>query len=198
MIHVLKTEYWSRADAFLLPLSGLSKDKKFGMKSYMFWNEHSIYDYKLTISFSTEKYDELAIHCKKHVFPTLDKKCYLMENYDMEDKSIFVLDLSEWASDIQLFLAGKYSKFSDEAKRQIERFHTYDKDNIPIHVYAVLHPNMPMELLDDMSPIEYICQEDTYKLNYDIIKKMGEIGSLYESGKESLLTNEHETCKIVS
>lgn len=194
MIEVLKREYWSRADAFLLPLVGLEKTEEFEMKSYLFWNEYSINDYNLILTYSSENYDELVQYCQKHVFPILDRGGYLMENYDVAGRSIFILDISEWAMDIQMFLTGKYSKFSKEAKAAVQKFHTFNKNKIPIHVYAVMYPHESMILLDNMTPIEYICQESTYGLNLDDVKKLGEIGTLYGRMEETLLTEIDEIC----
>lgn len=200
MINVLRKEYWNRADAFLTPLTGLRKDERFDPKSFLFWNDNTIHDYKLTISYNNEDPDQCLAFCKKHVFPILDRNNYLLENYDVKGRTIFVLDISDWAVDIQHFLNGKYSKFSKQAKDMIENYHTFAKDKIPIHIYAVLYPNTPMEMLGSISgirerrdwytPIEYICRPDTYDLDYDVIKKIGEIGTLYSVETESLLTEE--------
>lgn len=200
MINILRKEYWNRADAFLLPLTGLRKDDKFDPRSFLFWNDNTIYDYKLTLSYDNSDPEQCLTFCKKYVFPILDRNSYILENYDIKDRTIFVLDMSDWADDINQFLAGKYSKLSKSAKDTIERFHTFDKDKIPIHIYAILYPNTPMEVLGSISgirerrdwytPIEYICRPDTYGFNYEDIKRMGEIGTLYSEKVESLLTEE--------
>jgi hypothetical protein len=57
------------------------------------------------------------------VFPILDKKGYVIENYDSIGRSIFVLDMSEWALDIEQFLQSRYSQLSREGKECIEDFH---------------------------------------------------------------------------
>lgn len=185
-------EYWSKADAFLLPLTGLPRTNVFGMRSYLFWNEYNIHDYKLIISYDCEDYESLIIYLRREVFPILDKKGYLLENYDIQGRSIFVLDMSEWAMDIQMFLAGKYSKFSKEAKTLVEDFHTFNENEIPVHIYAVIYPTLEMTLLNDKNAIDYIVE--MYKLDINEIKKIGEIGTIYDVFSETLITNIEELC----
>lgn len=184
IVQLLKTEYWSKADAFMLPLTGLSKYEKYGLRSYLFWRDYSIYDYNLVISFSHNDKDELQQVLKRYIFPVLDSRGYLTEAYDVGDKTMFILDMSEWAMDIQMFLDGKYSKFSAEARGAIEKFHTFNQYKIPVHVYAVLYPNRPMALLDNQTPIEYAAE--AYGLDLLDMQKIGEIGSKYDKAAETL------------
>lgn len=187
MVSVLKTEYWSRADAFLYPLTGLRRSEDYEMESYLFWNDYSIEDYRLIVTFRYNNYDKFLQWCKDGIFPSLDKRGYLVETYDIGDRSIFILDMSEWALDIDLFIQGKYSKFSKEAKEMIEKYHTFNKNKIPIHIYAVLYPTMKMKLLDNLSPIEYVAEN--YGISLIELEKLAEIGSLYDEMSETLLTD---------
>lgn len=200
MVELLKRkeDHWSKADAFLLPLTGLGRNAKFECRSYLFWREYSIHNYNLILTFSAEDYTGMLEYCKKYVFPVLDKKGYLIESYDMGDRTVFVLDMSEWAMDIEFFLIGKYSKFSKEARSIIEKFHALDGYKIPVHVYATLYPNVPMELLENMSPLEYVSQNDTYGFNMSLMKEIGEIGTIYDEVAETLLTDIEELCKSVT
>lgn len=194
MINVLKSEYWSKADAFLLPLTGLQKNEQFELNSYLFWNDYSVEDYKLILSFSAEDQDEeFQKYYKRHLFKILDKKCCLVESYDIQGRSIFVLDMSEWAMDIEQFLAGKYSKFSSEVKELIQRFHTFNGSQIPIYIYSVLYPNKKMQLLDGLSPIEYVSRN--YDFDLDTLKKLGEVGGKYNEMEETLLTDIEGLCQ---
>ncbi len=196
-IEILKTEYWSKSDAFILPLTGLKKEHlKFNSKSYLFWNRYGINDYNLILTFDSEKYDEVMTHCKKHIFPILDKHGYLIESYDISDKIVLVMDISYWAKDIELFMIGKYSKFSDEAKKQVERFHTFNRVNIPIHIYSVLHPRKKLEILENMNSIEYI--SDSYGISLDDLEKIGEVGSTYDIMTETLLLESSDICQSVT
>lgn len=199
MVKLLTTDR-SKADTFLLPLTGLSKEEKYNPKSYLFWNDYSILDYNLILTFEYDNYDDFLNYCSRRIFPILDRKGYLVESYDLENRSIFVLDMSEWAMDIQQFLVGKYSKLGKECKSHIEKFHTFGNNHIPVDVYAVLYPTTKMTLLredgKDMTPIEYVAKN--YGIDLDRLKKIGEIGSIYTEFDERLLTDVEYFCKDVS
>lgn len=195
MVDVLLKEYWSKADAFLLPLTGLPRTSKFGVKSYLFWNECSIHDYKLIVSYDCEDYYHLLKYLKQEVFPVLDKNGYLLENYDIQGRSIFVLDMSEWAMDIQMFVLGKYSKMSKSAKALIEDYHIFNGDQIPVHIYAVMYPTLEMDLLGKKDAIDYI--SENYMLDVREVRKIGEIGTIYDRMTETLLTSVEELCHNV-
>ncbi len=204
MIELLKDKYWSKADAFLLPLTGLKKNKTFNMSSFLFWDEYNIEDYNLILMFKYKDYAAFLEYCKTEIFPILDKKGYLVENFDCEDVSIFVLDMSEWSMDIEMFMKGKYSKFSNEARVLIESFHTYylkgGDARIYMHIYIGLYPYgvRPPELTDKdskpfliegLNPIEYVAKN--YGLPLDELKKTGELAGIYEIEKETLALNCH-------
>lgn len=197
MVHVIMNEYWSKADAFLLPLTGLLKNERYELSSYLFWEKNSIEDYKLILSFSYDDYYDFTEYCKSRIFPILDKKGYMLENYDIGGRSIFVLDMAEWAMDIEMFLVGKYSQFTRGTKQIIEQFHTFNGDKIPIHIYATLHPNMKMSLLTDnnivLTPVEYVSK--MYGFSLEVLNKIGEIGSLYEPGYETLYVDVESICQ---
>lgn len=184
MIEVIKKDYWSRSDAFLLPLVGLPKDFSFNLRSFLFWDRNSIEDYKLTISYSSYDQAGLMDHCQKKVFPILDEGGYLLENYDIDNQSVYVLDMSRWASDIEKFTQGKYSRFSNEAKALIEKFHTFKGSKISIHVYAVLYPHTPLEILGRKTAMDYVAEN--YGFNVDDLKEIGELGSIYDRRMETL------------
>jgi hypothetical protein len=203
MIQVLKDnkEYWSKADAFILPLTGLKREQPYEMQSFLFWNEYKIHDYKLILSFKYTDYTDFIDWCRKDVFPVLDKRGYVIENYDTEGRSVFVLDMSEWAGDIEEFIKSRYSKISNEGKEKIEDFHnvaeeepgkTVKKVLVPIHIYAVLYPRMKMEILEGLTPIEYLIKY--YEFDPDIMNHLGEVGSPYKRINETLFTELDSLC----
>lgn len=193
MIELLKEQYESKADNFILPLTGLEKSDMYDMRSHLFWNEYSIEDYKFMISFCSDKYDFLVAYLKAKVFPVLDRKGYLIESHEIGDRTVLVLDLSEWAMDIQQFLTGKYSKMSKEAKTLIEKYHTYNINQISIYIYATLYPGLQMAKLENMTPIEYVSHY--YDLELEELKKTGEIGSMYDKMSETLITDISMFCQ---
>lgn len=192
MIEVLKTNYWSKSAAFLLPLVGLTKSQKYNIQSYLFWDEYSIHNYQLIISISYDNYEEFLKYCRKIIFPILDKKGYILESYNTKkNETIFVLDMSEWALDIEMFLKGKYSKFSKEAKEIITEFHTF-YDNGPkigIHIKIALNPLDKQKLLNNLSGLDYVSEH--YGLNPEELKKIGELASIYNDELETLVIKEY-------
>lgn len=182
MIELLVKRDWS--DDYLLPLTGLKKIPA-KVKSYLFWRENTINDYKLVLAL--EKEEGVNEYIKNYLFPTLNKKGYLLENYDVGDSIIFILDMSEWAMDIEQFVKGKYSKLSLDAKKMIEKYHMVG-NIIDIRIGAVMFPNKSYALLDKMTPIEYICHH--YDLDLERVSYIGEIGSLYNEMAEKLVLKE--------
>lgn len=190
MIHVLKKvpegTYWSKSQNFLLPLTGLKKTLKYPIKTYLFWDDYSIENYQIMVVFYYDNYDEFVEYCRKRVFPILDKNGYLIESYDFTGFTVFVLDISEWALDIDLFLRGKYSKLSNQAKEAIMGYHTYyDKDDsIHISIHAPLFPLDKYPILNGMTAIDYVAEQ--YGLNVKDLREVGELASIYDKKGETL------------
>lgn len=187
MIEVLKSEYWSKSEAFLLPLTGLSKTQKYDLKTYLFWEKYSIEDYNLIIKFKYDNYNEFLHYCRRIIFPTLDRNGYLVETHDFGHETVMVLDISEWALDIEMFLKGKYSKMSNDAKDTIVEFHTF-YDNGPkimIEISASLEPNTKYGVLGNMTAIDYVAEN--YGLPLAELKKTGELGGIYNVKEETLM-----------
>lgn len=188
MEDIIKKTYWSKSEAFLLPLTGLTKGQRYDMNSYLFWDKYSIEDYYLILKFTYDNYHEFLTYCKKIILPTLDKNGYVIESHDFDNETVFILNISEWALDIEMFLTGKYSKFSVEAKKMIRAYHTY-YDNGPkqeLYIRGVLDPNLKISNLENKTPIEYVCQDSTYGFELSEMQKIGELASLYDKEKETL------------
>lgn len=192
MVDVLKSEYFSKADTFLLPLTGLKKIEPFEVNSYLFWNGNTIQDYKLTVVFHYTDYESFMKYCQNYLFLIWDPKGYLLESYDYENKTIFILDMSEWAMDIEQFLAGKYSKLNQKVKDIIFNYHKINK-GVPTHIYAALYPKMKMSVLEGVTPIEYVSKH--YEFNENVMFKLGEVGGIYDKFSETLLTDIDSLCQ---
>lgn len=186
MVEVLKKEYWSKSQAFLLPLSGLKKSQKYDVQTYLFWNDYSIENYHLILRFKYTSYTEFIKYCKRAIFPDLDKNGYLSEIFDYEGETIMILDLSEWARDIEMFLLGKYSRMSGDAKDIITEYHTFFEKGykILIEISAALNPNDKFPVLGDMTAIEYIAEN--YAFDLSELRKIGEVCGIYDTEKETL------------
>lgn len=192
MIEVLKDGYWSKSEAFLLPLTGLPKSHKYHLRTYLFWEKYSIEDYYLILKFSWDNYDEFLNYCKRAIFPKLDQNGYLIETHDLEKETVMILNLDEWAIDIEMFLKGKYSKLSGQAKELITEFHTFYNNGpkIMIEISASLRPNDKFPVLGNQTAIEYVAEN--YGLDLIELKKVGELGGIYDKEKETLITNDQK------
>ena len=185
MVEVINKEYWSRSDAFLLPLTGISKTNKYEVKSYLFWENYSIEDYQLILSMKYDNFDSFLHYCKKMILPVIGQNG-LIEIHDAEDQSLMIIDLSLWSFDIEMFLSAKYSKMSKEAKSIIMKYHqTYDKGFIvPINIQMALEPNKKERTLDNKTPLEYLA--DTYGFDLTELQRIGEAISPFIKENETL------------
>lgn len=192
MIEVLKNGYWSKSEAFLLPLTGLSKTHKYPLKTYLFWDQYSIEDHYIMLKFQWDDYNEFLNYCRRAIFPILDRNGYLVESYDFNNESVLVLSISEWAFDIELFLKGKYSKLSRMAKDKITEFHTfYDKGpKILIDISICLDPNTKYPVLENLTAMEYVAKH--YGLPLADLKEGGELGGIYDKKEETLIIKKQE------
>ena len=189
MIQLFKNEYWSKSTAFLLPLTGLKKPNfpEVIITGYAFYKNYSIYNNQFIVNIKYTEENLYDIYYKDQV-SKIYPKAALMEIYKIdEDNNVFIFDFTYWYKDLDKFLTGKYSKFSDEAKDIIVNFHLNKGNDIPVHIYSVLFPHEELPILDDMSGLEYACEH--YNLDSEYMHKLGEIGSLYNKEKEILLIN---------
>lgn len=193
MIDVLEKEYWSKADAFLLPLTGLAMENVYNVKSYLYWKEYSIENYNLILVFEYDDYEEFMSYSRTVLFPLLDKKSPVIETFDIEGKSIFILDISEWAMDIEMLLAGKYSKFSKQMKLKIETFHMFEPHKVPVQIFSVLYPFKEQRIFNGKSSIEYVAEN--YDFNIELLRGIGELGSICIQEHETLSLEPSELCQ---
>jgi len=186
MVEILKGAYWSKSEAFLLPLTGLSRTQKYQMTSFLYWEDYSIDNFQLILRFKHDNLVEFVKYCRKTVFPILDSGGYLIEIYDFENETVMVLDMSVWGMDIEMFLRGKYSKMSRDAKDMITEYHTfYDRGpKILIEISAALEPTQKFSALGGVSALEYAA--DNYGLDLAELKKVGELGGIFDKEKETL------------
>ena len=186
---IFDKEYRSVSDTFLLPLTGLSKNETFPHQTYMFWNEYNIENYQLILVYDYTDEQKIKEYLLNVVFPVLDSKGYVLENYDTSSKCILILDISEWALDIELCLAGRYSKLSREAKTKIEAYHkaTRADKKTPAGIFAYLNPNKSDKVFDGKTALEFVSQE--YGMDLESLQKVGELGIKYDKVAETLMTD---------
>lgn len=198
MIEVWKKEYWSKSSAFLLPLTGLKKKTDFDIQSYLFWENYSIENYFLTVKVEYgHRYNEFVEFLNLYVFEK--KKGFITESFDYEGFSILIFDLSEWGFDIEQFLIGKYSKMSEEAKIAIQNYHSFIKDGkrvIAITISSCLSPHEKVKALGNKTPLEYVITN--YDVDAKVMTELGELCSLYDNSKETLVLVGQNDMKVSS
>ncbi len=186
-MEIFEKEYVSVSDTYLLPLTGLSKESEIPVKSFLFWKDYTIDNYQLILVYEYSDTKKLQDFLCTEVFPVLDREGYALETHDIDNKCIFILDISEWAFDIGLCLSGKYSKLSEEAKVKIQRFHRDEKKEVSKAIWVALFPNKAIEMFKNKTAIEYVATE--YGLDLSLLQRVGELGSKYITMNETLLTD---------
>lgn len=144
----INSKYFQKSSCFLYPLTGLSYNSD--VITYLDY----INDYKLLIDASnvTDEYFKTIIKiCEEEIEPNL-----------------LLVDLSEWKLDIDLFLEGKYSKFSEKAKKTILSYWKFS--------------NIPKEPLDKFTAHVGLYPQyyyDVYSKELGIIITKGELINLF-------------------
>lgn len=188
-VELITKEYRSKADLFLLPLTGLPKTPD--IKSYMFWDDYSIENFQLILEVKN-LLDKIP-----DIIKILDKNAPIIECYEDEGVMYFIVDLSEWALDIELILTGKYSKMSKSAKTTCEDFHTmHGRVTIKANIYGILYPQTRLEILGGKNSLEYLISN--YEMDEETVMKIGEIGSTYDKKSETLekVIERNKICQI--
>lgn len=183
---IFEDKYVSVADTYILPLTGLSKQLSIPVNSYLYWRDYRIEDYKLILCFRGE---DLTEFLKTEVFSIIDKFGYLIEAYDIIEGVVLVLDMSEWAEDIELCIEGKYSKLSNKAKLLIEKYNSLSKSGaatLKPFLYAALYPNKAVSTWNNKTAIEIVAEE--YKFDMTELQKIGELGIKPDKFAETLIT----------
>lgn len=187
MIEVIQPKNWSKSRAFILPLVGIPRTKMFNIESFMYWDDYTIEDYILIVKIEYgHKYEDFLAFLTLHFFQ-MGKKGHVTQSFDFEGFSVLIFDISEYAFDVEQFLKGKYSKFSKEAKEIIKDFHRRGKDGVPINIASCLFPFTEMEILEKMTPIEYVSKY--YGLPLKELRELGELCSTFDRDVETLLVD---------
>lgn len=190
MVEIIKQEQWRKSEAFLLPLTGLMRNKDLKIESYLFWEEHSIEDYHLTVKIEYNDRKGYDNYLKKCVLDS-SGNC-LLEVYEHDGFEVLIFDLSEWYMDIDMFLKGRYSQLSTEAKQIIQSYHTFyekGKPMINVTIYSCLFPNDTDNLFEGMTAMEYIAHY--YGFDIAVLKELGEVCNKYDRNHETLTLDRH-------
>lgn len=160
---LLQKAYIQKSRIFLLPLTGMRKDKIYRpINTYIasptlvstdYPNGLTIQDETLILTYSKEyEMNEInSVNKLKLSNPINNWEKFetdvLMSNrnftgfYESQDEYIYTFDLSDWSSDWTNFINGSYSKFSADAKKKIIDFRWKSlREDEQKKLYCYLYP----------------------------------------------------------
>lgn len=160
---LLQKAYIQKSRIFLLPLTGIRKDKIYRpVNTYIasptlvstdYPNGLTIQDETLILTYSKEyemneinSINKLKINNPINNWERFETDV-LMSNrnftgfYESQDECIYTFDLSDWSSDWTNFINGSYSKFSPDAKKRIIDFRWKSlREDEQKKLYCYLYP----------------------------------------------------------
>ncbi len=160
---LLQKAYIQKSRIFLLPLTGIRKDKIYRpVNTYIasptlvstdYPNGLTIQDETLILTYSKEyEMNEINSISKLKINNPVNnwekfETDVLMSNrnftgfYESQDEYIYTFDLSDWSSDWTNFINGSYSKFSPDAKKRIIDFRWKSlREDEQKKLYCYLYP----------------------------------------------------------
>lgn len=137
VINQLYKKYFQKSKIFMYPLLGIERGNVVPEEVYFSISDKYkpedrklvlVYDPKMDLKYETFKVGKLVNHKLLH------------ESFeDQNGNDIFVFDMSDFASDWNLFLAGKYSQMSLAIRNQILNFFEKKSANYT-YLQSFLHP----------------------------------------------------------
>jgi hypothetical protein len=165
-------KYFQKSKIFMYPLLGFERGNVVPEEVYSSMSDkytHQdrklvlVYDPKMDLKYETFKEERLLNHKLLHE-----------RIEDQNGNEIFIFDMSDFSSDWDLFLTGKYSQMSLEVRNQILNFFEKKSGNY-IYVHSFLFPEnwfkRYAEILD---------------VSEDLLKEVGELCDLPNLEKEQL------------
>lgn len=137
IINELYKKYFQKSKIFMYPLLGIERGNVVPEEIYSSMNDkytHQdrklilVYDPKMDLKYETFKEKRLLNHKLLHE-----------SIVDQNGNEIFIFDMSSFAADWDLFLAGKYSQMSLKVRNQIINFFEKNSGNY-IYVHSFLFP----------------------------------------------------------
>lgn len=193
----LMETYFPRAYNVMYPLTGMDRDEKFKPSCYLYWNgEENIENYELICHYEVDRdsYDFGNFEKLKLLANDKLKACYRVAG-----GMVYIFDLIKWSDEVAYLLEGKYSKFSNDAKRIIHKFW-----NDPF-----MGLNKPIELKEPpqhrfhmvFNPHLYYKQVSEIDFNGEItaeeLKEGGELWSPIDKDRETLNIEIEDDCNCI-
>jgi hypothetical protein len=147
-IRQMNKKYFQKSTFFLYPLLKIPKIV-IPMQTYLYW-DHSDYLEKTILICRFKKFTA-ANELKIEEANILSHPLYL-NHYELEDDSIvYIFSLEQYKAMVELFLKGKYSKFSTKIKENILSFYkpeSHSKSYIRSYLYPEYYYTLYAELLN--------------------------------------------------
>lgn len=180
------TDYYHKSKVFLYPILGFARNEIYKPEnSYLMFHHHTILTQELIVYYKHRRDDALFENFQNKRIadhPRL-KACYWCE-----EGSIYIFDLIDYANDINFFLAGRYSAFSNGLKVIILKYlgDTIDGGARPKRYgHAVLFPELYQEQAAKQLGVEkkYLPEE---------------LADIYDLDKETLNIENYTPCGITT
>jgi len=182
---LIYTDYFQKSKVFLYPLLGIGRKATYVPKqTYICWdNVYSTEDCKLILEYKTKP----TVAFKKFASRYLDKHVMYEDYLELSDnKVIYIFNLfKNYKSDYDRFIKGNYSQLSLGAKVLIlDFFGEADKAGEYIHTF--------------LSPEEsFKAYADYFDIEEEVLFKIGELCSIPDMVKETLIDNKHSLYQLL-
>lgn len=177
----IRLKYYSKSKNFLYPILGYSRNETYKCQTYLFFHHHSIVNGELMALFPNEG-EQLF---RNYEMGRIATHPLLRGCYEVPRANVYIFDISGYATDIQHFLCGEYSKFSKSLKKKILTFMDDDIDRVAPaperFSHAVLFPEAYRQLVADQ---QLHCS----------VKSLTELASLYDADRETLEIENFHSC----
>jgi len=155
-------EYFQKSKVFLYPLLQIRKGVQYvPIETYLSWDDkYHIKDCKFICLYSAK--DDEKFKRFEQVYLTKNK---LFEEYykPEEDLHLYVYDYSKFKHDLDMFILGKYSKFTLKTKEKISNFFG-DVGTIADYIQSYINPEGFHELYAEHLGVPLNTIEQVYEL----------------------------------
>ena len=179
-------KYFQKSATFLYPMLGIKKSKSpKPRQTYVSWGDDFHYtDRKLIVLYDRDTTEVW----KKFEANILMTHPMLMDSIIVNDDQIiyiFDFDLPEHREDFDNFIIGKYSKFSNDAKKKITDYFGIQSPEW-IFIESYIHPKKYFQAYSDILGVDL-----------ETLQKIGELCDKFNSDKENctVLVNELNNIK---
>jgi Txe/YoeB family toxin of Txe-Axe toxin-antitoxin module len=193
----LMKEYCPRGLNLMYPLLGIKGGEAFLPDCYLYWNgEESIENFELIAYFGVDREGDTFRKFEKSVLLSNDK---LKACYRVVGGMVYIFDLIQWSDEVAYLLEGKYSKFSDKAKRLVHEFwrdpfmglkKPIDLTEPPTHYFhMIFNPHLYYDKVSQIDLDGITTPEE--------LKEMGELWSKFNVQKETLQIEIEDDCNCI-